>query len=71
MEYREKYLTQAEKDESVYTYFQKKLDEGANVTRATYDAMTAFGFRTPQTMYNIRRRVKRRQAEAEKRNADV
>lgn len=71
MEYREKYLTQAEKDECVYIYFQKKLDEGANVTRATYDAMTAFGFRTPQTMYNIRRRVKRRQAEAEKKNADV
>lgn len=71
MEYREKYLTQAEKDERVYTYFQKKLVEGANVTRATYDAMTAFGFRTPQTMYNIRRRVERRRAEAEKRNAEV
>jgi hypothetical protein len=71
MEYREKYLTQAEKDERVYTYFKKKLNEGANVTRATYDAMTAFGFRTPQTMYNVRRRVERRRAEAEKRNAEV
>ena len=71
MEYREKYLTQAEKDERVYTHFQKKLVEGANVTRATYAAMTAFGFRTPQTMYNIRRRVESRRAEAEKRNAEV
>ena len=71
MEYREKYLTQAEKDERVYTYFQKKLVEGANVTRATYDAMTAFGFRTPQTRHNGRRRVERRRAEAEKRNAEV
>ena len=64
-------MTQAEKDERVYTYFKKKLNEGANVTRATYDAMTAFGFRTPQTMYNVRRRVERRRAEAEKRNAEV
>ena len=67
MEYREKYLTQAEKDERVYTYFKKKLNEGANVTRATYDVMTAFGFRTPQTMYNIRRRVESRRAAAERR----
>ena len=71
MEYREKYLTQAEKDERVYIYFQKKLDEGANVTRATYDAMTAFGFRTPQTMYNVRRRVERRRAEAEKKAVEA
>ena len=35
MEYREKYLTQAEKDDRVYNYFQKKLVEGSNVTRAT------------------------------------
>ena len=69
MEYREKYLTQAEKDERVYTYFKKKLNEGANITRATYDAMTAFGFRTPQTMYNIRRRVESRRAAAERKAA--
>ena len=69
MEYREKYLTQAEKDERVYTYFQKKLVEGANVTRATYDAMKALGFRTPQTMYNIRRRVESRRAAAERKAA--
>ncbi len=62
-------MTQAEKDERVYTYFQKKRDEGANVTRATYDAMAAFGFRTPQTMYNIRRRVESRRAAANRKAA--
>ena len=71
MEYREKYLTQAEKDERVYTYFKKKLNEGANVTRATYDAMMAFGFRTPQTMYNIRRRVESRRAAAERKAVEA
>lgn len=64
-------MTQAEKDERVYTYFKKKLNEGANITRATYDAMTAFGFRTPQTMYNIRRRVESRRAAAERKAVEA
>ena len=45
--------------------------EGSNVTLASYETMEKFGIGAIQTMYNIRRRVKRRQAEAEKKNADV
>ena len=72
IEYQPRAVRQAAKDEQVYRFFEeRRAQEGSNVTKASYETMEKFGFGSIQTMYNIRRRVKRRQAEAEKRNADM
>ena len=72
IEYQPRAVRQAAKDEQVCRFFEeRRAREGANVTKASYETMEKFGFGSLQTIYNIRRRVKRRQAEAEKRNADV
>ena len=72
IEYQPLAARQALRDEQAVRFFEERLArEGANVTKASYETMAAFGFGTIQTVYNIRRRVKRRRAEAEKRNAEV
>ena len=72
IKYQPRAVRQAAKDEQVCRFFEeRRAQEGSNVTKASYETMEKFGFGSIQTMYNIRRRVKRRQAEAEKRNADM
>ena len=72
IEYQPQAARKAVRDEQAVRFFEERLArEGSNVTLASYETMEKFGIGAIQTIYNIRRRVKRRQAEAEKKNADV
>lgn len=52
-----RFFTQEQKDKEVYNTFIQLVSDGKSKMEATYKCMELFGYTTPCSIFNIRKRI--------------